>query len=401
MKDDLFRPEAVESARRRLDGSILVATPLSLKVLAVASVLVVAALVGFGLLASYSRSVTGQGWVTAGNGIVFVRSPTTGQVAEVAVNEGSAVQSGTTLVRLALEDKSPDGDESARFLEQRIQIAQRRSQAESDRYAREGQALAAELANARSKVGVLQSRIELQRQRLESASAALARVEPIAAQGYLPARELETRRAAVLDQRAALLILEGEQSEAHNQLTLLSARNAALRSAADVANYDGELAGAELSGALAQRQEAAERVIAASQPGRIVAVYVRSGQSVAPGDRLLALGQGEGAMRVEVFISREDVQHVQPGQGARIWANAEARRRGGAIEGVVQSVSRLPLSQNELDAPGLEGATELYKVSVGFLPGQGVGALSLGQSVFADIQVRTRPFWALFAPLRD
>lgn len=398
MKDDLFRPEAVENARRRLDGAILVATPLSLKVLVIASVVVVAALAGFGLLASYSRSVTGQGWVTAGDGIVYIRSPTTGQVAEVAVDEGAAVEPGTSLVRLALADTDHDGIRSSQNLERRIQIAEQRNQAESDRFARESQALAAELASTHSRVGVLQSRVELQRQRLEAASAALARVEPIAAQGYLPARELEARRSAVLDQRAALLIIEGEHSEARNQVDLLSARTAALRSAALVANYDGELAGSELSGALAQRQEAAERIIGASQQGRIVAIYVRSGQSVVPGDRLVALGQGDGPLRVEIFISRADVQHVKAGQSALIWANAEARRRGRAVNGIVRSVSRLPLSQNELEVPGLQGSTELYKISVDIRPGQDIDVLSVGQSVFADIRVKTRPFWALFAP---
>lgn len=396
--EDLFRQEAVEASRRRLKGTILVATPLSVKALAALSLMVVVALVGFALLATYSRSVSGQGWITSGGGIVSVRSPAAGQIAFVNARDGTIVQRGTELATLTITEVRSDADSSTALLIDRLRVAEGRARAEADRYQRERDALGAELVGVRSSIVHLRRRIDLHAERIATAEADLARVEPIAAEGFLPARELAARKATILDLQSTMLLLQGELAGAQAREQELMARLDALDAAGNVGSFDGQLARNELEGSLAEQRESAERAIVAARPGQVVAMYVSVGQSVAAGDRIAAISQTGGAVRAEIFLSREAVQHVRIGQSARVWTDVDGRRRGRPVQGTVGFVSRLPLTPNEIDAPGFQGEAELYKVQIEFeSQPQGRARLVPGQMMFADIRIRRRPFWALFS----
>lgn len=92
-----FRPEVVERATRRLDGKVVLATPISVKVSIWILCSIVVASVIFASTASFSRKETLRGWVTWSSGLTNVRATSNAVITAIAVNEGDWVREGQTL----------------------------------------------------------------------------------------------------------------------------------------------------------------------------------------------------------------------------------------------------------------------------------------------------------------
>lgn len=97
MTKPLFRPEVIERATRRLDGKVILATPISVTLSIWLLCLVVAAALVFATTASFSRKETLRGWVTWSSGLVNVRARSNTVITAIAVNEGDWVREGQTL----------------------------------------------------------------------------------------------------------------------------------------------------------------------------------------------------------------------------------------------------------------------------------------------------------------
>ncbi|HZH02515.1 MAG TPA: hypothetical protein VEY30_01945 [Myxococcaceae bacterium] len=82
---DLFRKEAVTHATRRLTGEVVLATPLSFKLLAGLLVTTVTAGAAFASAASYARKETVPGWIVPQGGMVRVTARQGGLLETVAV----------------------------------------------------------------------------------------------------------------------------------------------------------------------------------------------------------------------------------------------------------------------------------------------------------------------------
>ena len=85
---NLFRKEAVDHhARGRLDGTVVLAVPLPVKLLGALLALIVAGVVIFASLANYSRKETVPGWLTPDQGVVRAAALAGLQVVAVRCNE--------------------------------------------------------------------------------------------------------------------------------------------------------------------------------------------------------------------------------------------------------------------------------------------------------------------------
>lgn len=99
----LFRPEALRGHRVPRLGTVLLARPISHSVFAgfaLASILAVAALVGFG---EFTRKARVSGWVVPQQGVVRVFVPQPSVVSELLVREGAEVKKDQPLLNLSAD----------------------------------------------------------------------------------------------------------------------------------------------------------------------------------------------------------------------------------------------------------------------------------------------------------
>jgi multidrug efflux pump subunit AcrA (membrane-fusion protein) len=97
---NLFRKQAIEHATRRLEGEVILATPISLWWTIIVVLIFVAAGFGVGSIARYSRHITGSGWIVPQSGAVFVTTPYDGIVVSAIQQEGQIVGVNRALLTL-------------------------------------------------------------------------------------------------------------------------------------------------------------------------------------------------------------------------------------------------------------------------------------------------------------
>ena len=85
---ELFRKEAVAHATRRLSGAVVLATPLSVRLLGLLFGGIIVAGVVFASMATYARKATVNGWLVPDQGLIKATVPIAGFIQVVAVKEG-------------------------------------------------------------------------------------------------------------------------------------------------------------------------------------------------------------------------------------------------------------------------------------------------------------------------
>src|SRR5215208_2027377 len=97
---DLFRKEAVFHATRRLSGAVVLATPLSVRLLGLLFGGIIVAAVVFASMATYARKATVTGWLVPDQGLIKATVSTAGYIQSVAVKEGQLVAKGAPLAEI-------------------------------------------------------------------------------------------------------------------------------------------------------------------------------------------------------------------------------------------------------------------------------------------------------------
>ena len=107
---DLFRREAVAHATRRLDGQVVLATPLSVSTLGLLLAVIVFAATTFAALGTYSRKATVTGYLIPDQGMIRAASPTSATLQSIMVREGDIVAAGDRIAVLSVSTETTGGN---------------------------------------------------------------------------------------------------------------------------------------------------------------------------------------------------------------------------------------------------------------------------------------------------
>ena len=107
---DLFRKEAVSHATRRLSGTVVLATPLSVRLLGLFFGGIVVASVLFASMASFARKETVTGWLIPDQGLIRATALAAGSVQAVSVREGEVVEAGARLADIRIGSETAAGN---------------------------------------------------------------------------------------------------------------------------------------------------------------------------------------------------------------------------------------------------------------------------------------------------
>ncbi|TQN08358.1 HlyD family secretion protein [Acidovorax temperans] len=222
---------------------------------------------------------------------VDVGSTVTGRVAQVRVMEGAPVRQGDVLVQL-------ESDELRAALAQAV-AAERQAKARLEGLRSTGRT-AAQAARAQADAS------------LQAASASLARVQQLVAEGFYSPAQLDEARRAVDVARA-------QQLGAQAQL------QATADAGTEVAQAQAQLALAQAATVAAQAR-LAQATLVAPADARVLVREVEPGQIVQPGKALLSLALA-GPTQLVAQVDERFLEQLQLGQPAWVVADAFAAQR--------------------------------------------------------------------------
>lgn len=222
---------------------------------------------------------------------VDVGSTVTGRVAQVRVMEGAPVRQGDVLVQL-------ESDELRAALAQAV-AAERQAKARLEGLRSTGRT-AAQAARAQADAS------------LQAASASLARVQQLVAEGFYSPAQLDEARRAVDVARA-------QQLGAQAQL------QATADAGTDVAQAQAQWALAQAATVAAQAR-LAQATLVAPADARVLVREVEPGQIVQPGKALLSLALA-GPTQLVAQVDERFLEQLQLGQPAWVVADAFAGQR--------------------------------------------------------------------------
>lgn len=363
---DLFRKQAVDHALyRRLDGSVVLATPLSVRLMGVLAGLVIAAIVVFASLSSYSRRETAPGWLTPDQGVVRAAALSGGQVGEILTTEGSVLQIGDPIARLRLDQETEDGgsgDQILAALQAQTEAAQEAARAEIAGLNAEVLRLEASLEGLQRERHEVVDQISLQREQVTLALDQIERAVQLSERGFLSGRELDDRRQRALSARQALATFERTLATLDREITNTRSGIETIPLQIEAAEARARSAQASLQERLSGQAARTVALVVASTASRVAALPVRPGQTVAAGETIAVPVPDGGQLIAELYLPTRAVGFIKPGQEVRLRIEAFPHQRFGTAAATITSVSRTVLAPEEATIPGLVLNEPVFRV---------------------------------------
>jgi membrane fusion protein len=201
MPDELFRRDAVQNAAKRIDGAIVPTTPMSVKTVGIFLSLTVFACVTFAAVTTYARKTTVTGYLVPDQGMIRATSQAPGTLHTLFVHENQVVAAGDHIAVLSLSPQTDVGNVGelvSKGSQSEALAAQTKAQSQLAQLEVERDQANSKLVNMQAELQQLLMQTVLQEQRLEVAVTQLERGAELTQKGYLPLRELETRRLAAI-----------------------------------------------------------------------------------------------------------------------------------------------------------------------------------------------------------
>ncbi len=365
--NDLFRREAFQHAARRLSGSVMLAMPMSARILGsfFGGILVTALI--FASLATYARKAAVMGWLVPDLGLIRATVPSAGFIRALSVKEGDEVKKGARLAEIQVSTVTESGDAGDNMLAQlraeadaaaanaRIQIE--RLEAES---AQDGE----KAKNRRLELDQLRNQAELQTQRVEIAQVEAARAVEIAAKGLLLLRERDARRSAALASMQDLQSLRRQIAASESDLSGIEARMSTIRIEKEVAAAEAWAARAALQQRLIDAESRRVQVAVSPVDGRVAALPIVVGQPVPPGATIAVIVPTGAVLEGELLAPSRAAGFIRSGQQAHLMLKAYPHERFGVLKGEIKSVSSTILDPSDLSIPGVDIHEPVFRVRV-------------------------------------
>jgi membrane fusion protein len=405
---ELFRSEAVSHATQRLSGAVVLATPLSVRVLGLFFGAIVLAAVVFVSMASYARKATVTGWLVPDQGLIRATASAGGFIQSVFVKEGESVERGARIAEIRIAAETAAGNVGEMIMQQlhaESQATRARAQTQIDRLSAESGQASARLARQRGELMQLQTQADLQAQRMQIARQDLGRGEELASRGNLPRAEVEKRQSAALAAEQELANLRRQIGATEREVSDIEARVSAILIEKETIRAESQSAAASLEQRSIDAEARRVQLILSPVAGRIAALPLAVGQPVATGGTVAVVVPEGARIEAELLAPSSGAGFIRPGQEVRLMLQAFPYQRFGTVTGAVKSISRTVLGPTEISIPGLNIQEPVFRVRVA-LPRDEIRAygeaipLQPGMLLSADIVFDRRSLiqW-LFDPL--
>ncbi|WP_211443343.1 HlyD family secretion protein [Collimonas humicola] len=406
----LFRAQAVAAQQSKWLGDIVLIRPLSFAFLTACAATLALLVCAFLAWGSYTKHSTVSGQLLPDGGLIKVYAPQSGIVIEQHVKEGQALQAGDILYVLSSERQSSTQGATQAAISSQVEQRQAslRDELQKTRLLQqeERSGLNNKIAGLGNELAKLDKQIAGQQDRVKLAEDALQRYQGLLQQDYISKEQFQQKQEDLLDQKNRQQSLERDRISVDRELSAQQSElgGLPLKQQNQLAQIDRTLAstGQELSESEAKRRI----VVSAPEAGIATAVLADAGQAVDGSRPLLSIVPAGAVLRAELYAPSRAIGFVRPGDQVLIRYQAYPYQKFGHQKGVVESVARTALPNNELNAIGVpaggNGSEPMYRITVR-LASQQVQAygrpqpLQAGMLLDADVrQEKLRLYeWAL------
>lgn len=366
-QQNLYRAQALAHQVRALDGKVVVNLSVRMRVIVGLAVVIVLGSVLFAVNASYSRIEQVSGWVVPEGGLIRVTARQGGTIDALHVSEGDLVKAGDSLAEMRLSTDTAQGDSGATiaaFLGVELQAAQAQAEAERERLLAQQTSLQIQREAMVQEIEASRQRIDTMQARLHLVENSTERVKAIADRGFASSKAVEESEMGVLaarqelvDVRTSVMAMERQTRDLDAQLQALPFSIRATEAQARASQAALERQSTELSVMNTYRA-------GATIDGRVVALPVSRGQSLAPQSVIAVLTPTGSALQAELFVPSRSAGFIRTGQEVRLMYQAFPYQKFGTAKGTILSVSRTVLGPAEVSVPGLQIAEPVFRVKV-------------------------------------
>ena len=373
----LFRDEVFSARQSQWLGTIRIGRPPSFALVTGIALVLAAALAAFATWGEITRKARLPGLLMPAAGALNVTAPQSGVLLEVRVREGDAVEAGQVLAVLSTDRTTAKGELGALIahtlaqrraaLEAERQLVQRNAGERDEALSQRLRSLEAERRQAEGDFDVVQRRMSL-------ADKSVERYRQLAREGFVSDIQAQQKQEEMLD-------LQARAGQSQRMLIALD-RDARALAADRLANATGlQTQFAQIERNLAAiDQEAMENtareriVIKAPQSATVSALTMHAGQALQPGQTVATLvprgAEASGEIEAHLYAPSRMAGFVQ--QGQKVWLRYAAYpyQKFGMAEGEIVSVSRTPISAQDLPpgqaqalALAAQSSEPLYRIS--------------------------------------
>ena len=406
--ENLFRKEVLENKRHRLEGAVSLVQPPLFKTLAVMLVVVVVISLIFLSLGKYTRKERVAGVIEPNTGILRLRAPQTGVIAEILVKEGQYVEQGAPLLRIASAKHSKQALElnqsllnqytfQLTSLEQRIIKQQRQNELALTE-------LAGKKASAQARLRELEAQSGTFAQRLALNEQMVSQIGTLKGTGYISELELQRQKDTLLSLKQQASSIQSERLSLLSQIDQLDNQLAQLplEQSANLSQLQSQKAQLQIQVASIEQQRLGE--LRSPKAGVVSGLMAKVGKNVTDGQNLLSVLPENSQMQAIIFVPTSAFGFVKEGQPTRLRYHAFPYEKFGVYDGNVIEVSQSVIFPTETNTPGII-SEPAYRVVVA-LEQQAVqaygkdSALRPGMTLDADIIIEERSLirW-LFDPV--
>ncbi|EIM00497.1 anibiotic ABC transporter efflux pump [Rhodanobacter denitrificans] len=350
-------------------GSIIVAAPLSRWLLTALALALAAAILLFLFFGHYTRRETVTGQLVPSAGLLNIAAPSAGTVARVEVHDGQVVKAGDVLLKLSSEQDSAALGDTHALVGQQLDIQRSRLKADllNQKQLSEQQADAfrAKAALLHSQLTQIAGQLAIQQKQVISNQQLLARIQPLAAKGYVSAVQIQQQETTVLDAQAQYKALVRQQLDAQQQLDATRQQLAQLPLDDVSKRNDTERQLASLTQSMAQNEMQRAVVLRAPRDGVVSTVLLKQGQMVSAGQPLLSILPSGSVLQAQLLVPSRAIGFIEAGSRVVLRYQAFPYQKFGQQYGRVTDISRSALSPSEIGAlVGQQAKEPLYRIQV-------------------------------------
>ena len=362
----LFRSEAIEHVKARQYGTVILARPISHRVLTGVFVGIALCILAFFFLFNTTRKAQATGVLMPTSGVIRVTPVQAGIVTDRRIREGQTVKAGQVMFVLTSE-RSGASQESAekrvsmllerQLLSLRTELKQSETQSTQRMAAAKQRVrdLALEVERARGQ-------IELQGNRVVLAEQSYKRFAELEATKFISSAQLQDKQGELLEQRQRLADLDRVHAASSREL---AAAEADLTDLAFQAQRETSALGRNLSSLeqdLTENEARREILVRAPVDGVVTAIAAEIGQTIAPSTNLASVLPAGAQLEAEIYVPSRSIGFVKPDMPVLLRYQAYPYQKFGQYRARVREVADTSLMPQELGLP--QGATSepLYRI---------------------------------------
>lgn len=411
----LFRPEAVDRIRTRLDGAVVVQNLTSTGVIALFSIVLVVGALLVLYFGEYTRRISVKGQLVPANGLSQISSPTIGVVVRRGADTDQHVSAGQLLYRISTE-RTRTGEVSVQYRithEAGGRQASLRMELQKvvQLHAEEVSAAERKLDGLRHELAVLVEQAVVQKRRLELAKGTLDRYKALGEGTFFSSSQLQQKEEEVLDQEVRANTIKREQLALQREIAAQTSEVnlQRFRHIAQVEQLKRSISSAEQE--VVENEAKREFDVVSPLSGTLVALAAEVGQIVDSQKTIASIVPDGATLVAQIYAPGTSVGLLKVGGRVLMRYQSFPYEVYGAARGTIQSVSTIALAPSEFNSIGgyagnSGNSTEpSYKVVVA-LESQTVSSgaervsLRTGMLLDADLIVETRKLYEwMFAPL--